>query len=63
MDRKSDITQVKETLGGITEARTLVLEKKGDWFDKHTVKRNMSELDKLGKQFDKVVLRMGNLKE
>ena len=24
MDRKSDITQVLETLGGITEARTLV---------------------------------------
>ena len=55
MDRKSDITQVAETLGGITEAaRTLAIREAGDWFDKHTVKRNMSELDKLGKQFDKV---------
>ena len=26
-----------------------------DWFDRHTVKRNMSELTKLGDQFDKVV--------
>jgi len=57
MDRKSDIIQVAETLGGITEAaRTLAIKESGDWFDKHTVKRNMSELDKLGKQFDKVAL-------
>ena len=57
MDRKSDITQVAETLGGITEAaRTLAIKEAGDWFDKHTVKRNMNELDKLGKQFDKVAL-------
>jgi len=55
MDRKSDITQVAETLGGITEAaRTLAIKEAGDWFDKHTVRRNMNELDKLGKQFDKV---------
>ena len=71
MDRKSDIVQVAETLGGITEAaRTLAIHEGGDWFDKHTVKRNMSELDKLGKQFDKVALeakaldqRMGGLYE
>jgi len=57
MDRKSDIIQVAETLGGITEAaRTLAIREADDWFDKHTVKRNMSELDKLGKQFDKVAL-------
>ena len=57
MDRKSDLAQVAETLGGITEAaRTLAIREAGDWFDKHTVKRNMSELDKLGKQFDKVAL-------
>ena len=71
MDRKSDIAQIAETLGGITEAaRTLAIHEAGDWFDKHTVKRNMSELDKLGKQFDKVALearaldqRMGGLYE
>ena len=57
MDRKSDIIKVAETLGGITEAaRTLAIKEGDDWFDKHTVKRNMSELDKLGKQFDKVAL-------
>lgn len=57
MDRKSDLAQIAETLGGITEAaRTLAIKEAGDWFDKHTVKRNMSELDKLGKQFDKVAL-------
>ena len=71
MDRKSDITQVAETLGGITEAaRTLAIHEGDDWFDKHTIKRNMSELDKLCKQFDKVALeakaldqRMGGLYE
>jgi len=57
MDRKSDIAQVAETLGGITEAaQTLAIKEAGDWFDAQTVKRNMSELDKLGKQFDKVAL-------
>ena len=57
MDRKSDIIQVAETLGGITEAaRTLAIKEGDDWFDKHTVKRNMSELEKLGSQFDKVAL-------
>jgi len=71
MDRKSDIAEIAETLGGITEAaRTLAIHEAGDWFDKHTIKRNMSELDKLGKQFDKVALearaldqRMGGLYE
>ena len=62
MDRKSDITQVAETLGGITEAaRTLAIKEAGDWFDKHTVRRNMNELDKLGKQFDKVALEARSL--
>lgn len=56
MDRKSDIVQVAETLGGIVEAATeLAVNEQDDWFDKNTVKRNMSELTKLGKQFDKCV--------
>jgi len=62
MDRKSDIAEIAETLGGITEAaRTLAIHEAGDWFDKHTVKRNMMELDKLGKQFDKVALEAKSL--
>lgn len=57
MDRKADLAQIAETLGGITEAaRTLAIQEGDDWFDKHTVKRNMSELQKLGSQFDKVAL-------
>ena len=55
MDRKSDLAEIAETLGGITEAaKTLALNETDGWFDKVTVKRNMSELDKLGSQFDKV---------
>jgi hypothetical protein len=62
MDRKSDITEVAETLGGITEAACeLAVNEGDDWFDKHTVKRNMGELTKLGKQFDKVALESKSL--
>lgn len=54
MKRNSDMTEVAETLGGIVEAaKELSLREANDWFDAQTVKRNMSELDKLGKQFDK----------
>ena len=54
MKRNSDMTEVAETLGGIVEAaKELTLREADDWFDAMTVKRNMSELDKLGKQFDK----------
>ena len=64
MDRKSDITEVAETLGGITEAaKTLLLGESDDWFDKVTIKRNMSELDKLGSQFDKVAQEAKSLDE
>jgi hypothetical protein len=55
MKRPSDIIEVAETLGGVVEAaKTLTLSEGGDWFDKVTVKRNMSELDKLDKSFEKV---------
>ena len=62
MDRKSDIIEVAETLSGITEAaRELALREADDWFDKHTIKRNMNELNKLGSQFDKVAKEARNL--
>ena len=57
MDRKSDLTQIAETLGGIVEAaQQLAVNEADDWFDKHTVKRNMGELSKLGKEFDKFAI-------
>jgi hypothetical protein len=57
IERKSDMIEVCENLGGIIEAaRELALRESEDWFDKHTIKRNMSELDKLGKQFDKLAI-------
>lgn len=55
MQRPSDISEVAETLGGIVEAaKTLTLNEAGDWFDKVTIKRNMTELERLDKSFDKV---------
>ena len=55
MKRQSDIVETAETLGGVVEAaKTLTLSEAGDWFDKVTIKRNMSELDKMDKAFDKV---------
>lgn len=62
MDRKSDLAQVAETLGAITEAaRTLAIHEGDDWFDKVTVKRNMNELDKLGKEFNKCAMEANSL--
>lgn len=62
MDRKSDLATVAETLGGITEAaRTLAIHEGDDWFDKQTIKRNMSELEKLGKEFDKCAVEATSL--
>jgi hypothetical protein len=62
MDRKSDITQVAETLGGIIDAaEQLIVNEAEGWFDKQTVKRNLGELKKLGAQFDKVVVEAKGL--
>jgi hypothetical protein len=62
MDRKSDIAEIAEVLGGITEAaRELAINEQDDWFDAQTVKRNMSELTKLGGQFDRVAIEAKNL--
>jgi hypothetical protein len=57
MKRQSDMTEVANTLGAIVEAaKEMTLRESGDWFDNVTVKRNMQELDKMGKSFDKFAL-------
>lgn len=54
MSRQSDILETAQTLGGVVDAaKELTIAEGNDWFDKITVKRNMNELDKLDKQFDK----------
>ena len=54
MKRQSDMSEVADTLGAIVEAaKEMTLRESGDWFDNVTVKRNMQELDKMGKSFDK----------
>jgi len=54
MSRKSDIRQVAETLGGIADAaQEYTLREGGDWFDRVTIKRNMTELKKLQTGFEK----------
>ena len=64
MKRQSDIVETAETLGGVVEAaKTLTLSEAGDWFDKVTIKRNMSELDKMDKAFDKVATEAKALDE
>ena len=57
MKRQSDMTEVANTLGAIVEAaKEMTLRESGDWFDNVTVKRNMTELDKMGKSFDKFAM-------
>jgi hypothetical protein len=54
MSRKSDIRQVAETLGGIADAaQEYTLREGGDWFDRVTIKRNMTELKKFQASFEK----------
>ena len=64
MKRNSDIVEIAETLGGIIEAaKTLTLSEADDWFAKVTIKRNMSELDKMDKAFEKVATEARQLDE
>ena len=64
MKRNSNIVEIAETLGGIIEAaKTLTLSEADDWFDKVTIKRNMSELDKMDKAFEKVATEARQLDE
>lgn len=62
MKRPSDIIEIAETLGGVVDAaKTLTLSEAGDWFDTVTIKRNMNELEKLDRSFDKVASEARNL--
>ena len=64
MSRKSDIRQVAETLGGIADAaQEYTLREGGDWFDRVTIKRNMTELDKLDKNFQKFAVEAKSMDE
>ena len=64
LSRQSDVVRTAETLGGVVEAaKTLTLSEAGDWFDKVTIKRNMKELDKLDKDFEKVATEARALDE
>jgi hypothetical protein len=54
ISRKSDIRQVAETMGAIADAaQEYTLREGDDWFDRVTIKRNMSELKKLQTSFEK----------
>ena len=54
MNRKSDIRTIAETLGGIADAaQEYTLREGGDWFDRVTIKRNMTELKKFQAAFEK----------
>jgi hypothetical protein len=51
-------------LGGIVDAaKTLTMNEADDWFDKVTIKRNMSELEKMDKSFEKVATEAKALDE
>jgi len=64
MKRQSDMTEVANTLGAIVEAaKEMTLRESGDWFDAITVKRNMQELDKMGKSFDKFAVEAKQMDE
>ena len=64
MKRASDMTEVANTLGAIVEAaKEMTLRESGDWFEAVTVKRNMTELDKLDKNFQKFAVEAKSMDE
>ena len=64
MNRKSDIMQIAETLGGIADAaQEYTLREGGDWFDRVTIKRNMGELKKLQAGFEKEAIEAKSQQE
>ena len=64
MSRKSDIRQVAESLGGIADAaQEYTLREGGDWFDRVTIKRNMTELKKFQAAFEKEALEAKSQQE
>jgi hypothetical protein len=64
MSRKSDIMKIAETLGGIADAaQEYTLREGGDWFDRVTIKRNMSELKKLQSGFEKEAIEAKSQQE
>jgi hypothetical protein len=53
--RQSNLEQTIKHIKKLVEfASKNIVDESGDWFDKVTIKRNMNELEKLDKSFDKV---------
>ena len=50
-----DLTHIGAEVAELTEkiSETIISESDGDWFDKHTLKRNASEITKKGREFHK----------
>ena len=50
-----DLTHIGAEVAELTEkiSETIISESDGDWFDKHTLKRNSGEITKKGKEFQK----------
>lgn len=60
-----DLTNIGSEVAGLTEkiSETIISESDGDWFDKHTLKRNASEITKKGHEFNKNASELKNVFE
>ena len=62
LKRTSSFRKVAEEIGKIAElAETTVTEEAGDWFDQHTIKRNMKELKNHAGEFSKISEELDSL--
>jgi hypothetical protein len=64
LQAEHDLAEVAETLGAIVDAaHTFTMKEMGEGYDGATVKRNMGDLTKLSKQFEKTALEAKQLQQ
>ena len=64
LKRSGTLMEVAKQIAGIAEmAEATVMQERGDWFDGHTIKRNMSELKKHGGSVVKLAQEMDMMEQ
>jgi hypothetical protein len=64
LNRDGSLPEIADKLSKIADsAQSIVLGEKGDWFDGTTKKKNMGELSKSSKEFNKIAQEAYNLEQ
>jgi hypothetical protein len=64
LNREGSLPEVANKLSKMAEsAQSIVLGEEGDWFDSHTKKKDMGDLSKSSKEFNKIAQEAYNLEQ